>query len=125
MTPGASPRAPDRPTLVVYSGTRTRRVSLRSDAILVGAAPDNDIVIHEPTVSRHHFALVRRSARSAWRVFDLGSTNGVWVNGARAANGRGIEDGDTIRIGRRCALVLHLTLPPQHGRGSPRRGADA
>ncbi len=58
---------------------------------IVGRAPGCDIVIDEPSVSARHFA-VRRAGRGVV-VRDLGSTNGSWVDGERAAQFRVERDG--------------------------------
>jgi len=63
---------PDRGT-----GTgRFRRVSVRGQAIRVGRAPDNDVVLDEPNVSWHH-AELRPGTPPV--LADLGSRNGVRI----------------------------------------------
>ena len=66
---------------IVLSGgakgtTRPLRETLR-----IGKAPDNDLVLPDDTVSRHHCELVR--SKGGIHVKDLGSTNGTRVQGAR------------------------------------------
>jgi hypothetical protein len=67
--------------------------ALTSRPIAVGRAPDNDLVLADAEVSRHHARLEPNGA--AWRVVDLGSTNGTWVNGARVDRAA-IGPGDDI-----------------------------
>jgi transcriptional regulator with GAF, ATPase, and Fis domain len=50
-------------------------------AIKVGKAPDNDLVIDHPTVSRNHLIIRRQGDR--FLVQDLGSTNGTFIEGAQ------------------------------------------
>ena len=65
--------------------------------ITVGAAADNDLIVKEPTASRRHAALERRWGQ--WRVMDLGSTNGTYLNGRRVAGPTPVERGDELRFG--------------------------
>lgn len=46
--------------------------------ITVGREADNDLIINDPRISRHHARIYRRSGR--WVVQDLGSTSGTYVS---------------------------------------------
>ena len=63
---------------------------------LVGSR-DCDVVVDDPNVSRRH-AEVRPSGGS-WTVHDLGSTNGIKVNGRRVDGPQSLRAGDTIQLG--------------------------
>ena len=52
-------------------------------AVRIGRALDNDVVLGDLLVSRHH-AELRRSGEQ-WELVDLGSANGTYVNGVRIA----------------------------------------
>lgn len=54
-------------------------------SLKIGKAPDNDVVIDHPTVSRNHL-IVRRQG-DQFLVQDLGSTNGTFVDGAQVREG--------------------------------------
>jgi len=54
-------------------------------------------VLRDPNVSRHH-AELRRSPRGEWTIADLGSTNGVKVNGRRVGSTR-LKAGDQVTLG--------------------------
>ena len=56
-----------------------------------------DVVVDEPSLSRLH-ARVRMAADGAVTIEDLGSTNGVFVNGTRHGVAR-VTAGDTVRLG--------------------------
>jgi hypothetical protein len=71
-------------------------LSLRSRAVTVGRADDNDLVIVDPEVSRHHARL--EPDGQGWRAIDLGSANGTWVNGVRLAAAT-IAIGDEVAFG--------------------------
>jgi ABC-type multidrug transport system ATPase subunit len=50
--------------------------------VRIGRAEDNDVVVADLLVSRHHAELVRRPG-GGWDIVDLGSPNGTFVDGAR------------------------------------------
>ena len=53
--------------------------------IYVGSAPDNDLVVEDPSVSRNHLKI--EGERLGYRVRDLGSKNGTWLAGNRLVEG--------------------------------------
>ncbi|HEX9736107.1 MAG TPA: sigma 54-interacting transcriptional regulator [Thermoanaerobaculia bacterium] len=69
----------------------------------IGSLPANDVVLRAPGVSRHH-ALVTVGPKGV-RLADLGSKNGTFVNGARAAAAE-LAAGDGIAVG---SIELRLT----------------
>ena len=70
--------------------------SARGGAVL-GRSRECDVVLDDPNVSRRH-AEVRPSGGS-WIVRDLGSTNGVKVNGRRIQGPQSLKRGDVIELG--------------------------
>jgi len=92
-------------TLIAGLGGRAgMEYPLTRGRITVGSAPDNALVIDEPSVSRHHAILKRRFGR--WRAIDLESTNGTFVNGKRIGGPTMIGPGDELRFGvERFAIV--------------------
>jgi len=85
--------------LVLVDGSR---VHLGDAAVTVGRASDCDLVLADPTVSKHHFELRPRGREIA--LVDLGSTNGTRVN-AITVRDHVLEDGDVIQVG---ATVLRF-----------------
>ena len=73
--------------------------------ITIGRHADNVLVLKNPRVSRYHAVIEQFGAR--FRLSDLKSDNGTFVNGQRlAANqSRLLRDGDEIRLGK---LVIHV-----------------
>ncbi|MEO0081391.1 MAG: FHA domain-containing protein [candidate division WOR-3 bacterium] len=71
-------------------------VHLDRDVLNIGRAQDNDLVLDYPQVSRHHCRIVRRNGQTF--IYDLGSTNGTFVNGYRVKEAR-LAVGDTINLG--------------------------
>jgi hypothetical protein len=74
-----------------------RAIILGSEGVVLGRSRDCDVVIDDENVSRRH-AEVRPSGGS-WTVRDLGSTNGVKVNGRRIDGPQSLHPGDRIRLG--------------------------
>ena len=73
-----------------------RRRILDSKRAILGRSRDADIQIEDPNVSRRHAEVVQQG--STWWVIDVGSTNGVEVDGHRVQRAR-LEDGTSFVIG--------------------------
>jgi hypothetical protein len=86
-----------RPTraLLVAQG---RRHVIPPGGAVVGRSRDCDIVLADANVSRRH-AQVRPAAAGTWTISDLGSTNGVLVNGHRIEGAEQLQTGDRIALG--------------------------
>ncbi len=74
-----------------------RRYLLDGPRATIGRSKDADCVLSDPNVSRRH-AELRRSPTGDWTIADLGSTNGVKVNGHRVASRR-LSPGDEVTLG--------------------------
>lgn len=66
--------------------------------VRVGRGKSNELVLHDPSVSREHAELVPTTDGRGWRVRDLDSTNGIAVNGAKVTEQQ-LALGDTITFG--------------------------
>jgi Protein of unknown function (DUF3662)/FHA domain len=86
---------PRRGTARLRIGARTELVG--AQGAVLGRSRDSDVVLDDPNVSRHH-AEVRPSGGS-WIVNDLGSTNGIKLNGRRIRGPESLKRGDTIELG--------------------------
>jgi hypothetical protein len=71
--------------------------------VTVGRHPNCDVVLGDPTVSRHHASVRREQGR--WVLHDLGSSNGSWLNGRRAARIE-VVAGDELRFGELVTRVV-------------------
>lgn len=71
--------------------------SLSSDRLTIGRSGVCDLSIEEPSMSSEHARLVYSD--DAWRIINLLSTNGVFVNDEKVFSHR-LHDGDEIRLGR-------------------------
>ena len=79
----------------------TRRVTL------IGREPETDIPILDTSVSRRHAEVVFETDRA--EVRDLGSRNGIYINGARQ-NAAPLRPGDTVRVGK-CLFIVEEIIP--------------
>ena len=69
---------------------------LAGAVISIGRASDNDVILDDLQVSRHHCQL--KLQHGAYSLADLGSRNGSWVNGEQVSE-VALGPGDMIRIG--------------------------
>jgi len=83
-----------------------RRLTLGSDAVVVGRSADNAIVFDDPNVSRRHAEIT--AGGGGWVVKDLGSTNGTKVNGVKIEGEHVLLHGDIVGVGN-----VHLTFEAQ------------
>jgi len=74
-----------------------RRYVLDGPRATIGRSRDADCVLGDPNVSRHH-AELQRAPNGDWTIADLGSTNGVKVNGRRVSSTR-LSPGDQVTLG--------------------------
>jgi pSer/pThr/pTyr-binding forkhead associated (FHA) protein len=72
-------------------------LSLRPGSYVIGRAPTNDIVLSTPLVSRQHARLI--VGPDSVTIEDLGSANGVGLNGKRVRVPCTVLPGDKIGIG--------------------------
>jgi hypothetical protein len=64
--------------------------------LLIGRSSSCDVVLSDPSVSRHHVRLFYRDGK--WVLRDLKSTNGTLVNGARVGRSE-VRPGDRLVLG--------------------------
>jgi DNA-binding NtrC family response regulator len=69
---------------------------IRDEPLSIGAAPDNDIVLRDRAVSRHHCRIEATTYGPTLR--DLDSTNGTWVDGVRVQR-VDLRVGAKLRVG--------------------------
>jgi pSer/pThr/pTyr-binding forkhead associated (FHA) protein/DNA-binding CsgD family transcriptional regulator len=84
-----------------------------SGPCVIGRRSDNDLQINNVQVSRRHALLMNHN--DDWWLNDLGSRNGVLVNGMRLTSARRLRDGDEIRIANhRITFCNSSQTPPHH-----------
>ncbi|MFK0194331.1 FHA domain-containing protein [Kitasatospora sp. NPDC090308] len=93
--PGSRPSA-----LTAITGSRRPPSSvmpLPTRVVRIGRAPDNDLVVGDLSVSRHH-AELRAAPGGGYRIADLDSHNGTYLNG-RPVREAPVGPGDLVGIG--------------------------
>ena len=90
MTYNAPSEAPQEIEQDIVFGEKT--------LIQIGRDPGNDVVLPSPNVSRYHAQVERVGQR--YRVEDLSSSNGTFVNGEQIDGSMWLKPEDTIRIGQ-------------------------
>src|SRR4051794_4480050 len=73
-----------------------KRTVLSGNRVTIGRSRDCDVTLDDANVSRRHAEL--RNEGGGWVVADLGSTNGVKVNGHRVQQ-QSLSPGDEIMLG--------------------------
>jgi len=77
-------------------GDPRERIAVPPNGLTLGRSSDCDVVLREPSVSRRHARLLWHDG--GLHVEDLGSSNGIEVNGARVARAP-LADGDELMVG--------------------------
>jgi len=89
---------PPRRALLLAEG---KRMVVPNAGAIIGRSRECDIVLGDPNISRQH-AELRPDGQGGWTVADMGSTNGVRVNGRSAGDQRSptpVRSGDRIDLG--------------------------
>lgn len=100
--PAAGRRVHTARLIVLHGGDSDRAPGTQfplANVVRIGRDLDNDIVLADPTISSRHALLARHDG--AWWIEDLGSRNGVEVNGARLVPTVPfvVRSGDSVGIG--------------------------
>ena len=86
-----------RARVLVFSPSGSAEYTMTTPQLAIGLAEDNDIVIADPTVSRHHAQLYYDGM--GFGIRDLHSTNGVVMNGMKIDDLK-LRNGDSLMLGR-------------------------
>jgi hypothetical protein len=84
-----------RRAIVVADG---KRLVIPPNGAVIGRSRECDIVLDDSNVSRRH-AQISPSGATGWLIKDLGSTNGVRVNGRTVDGPHPLESGDRVEFG--------------------------
>lgn len=91
-----SPQTNKRAVLLLETPHGPHPIPLESTLLTMGRGLNNDIILEDTRVSRHH-AQLRYKTRRFW-VTDLNSTNGSYINGERISEAD-LRDGDILSLG--------------------------
>jgi hypothetical protein len=83
--------------LIQQPNGSTQEVPLRGERLILGRAPECDIVLEGRLISRQHAAISH--VGRGYILEDLGSHNGTTVNGRRIGEPWALHDGDQIELG--------------------------
>lgn len=116
------PTVPENAFLIVDG---VKEYPLTRAVVNIGRRLDNDLVIDDPRISRHHAQL--RAIKSRYVLFDLNSSGGTFINGQRTSQ-TVLYPGDVISLAG-VSLIFGQDVPlPQRdlGHTGPRSqvGAD-
>src|SRR4051794_35345358 len=78
------------------AGESSERWPLTKTITRLGRGGDNDIVLMDREISRHHAEI--RAEGEGYVIADLGSTNGTFVNEQRVTRPTRLRDGDQISL---------------------------
>jgi len=102
--------SPAESRLIVRTGPSPGMVfDLTKEITTLGRDVATDIVVGDPEVSRQHARLTRTPG--GYVLEDLGSTNGVFVNGERLDSPRVLNPGDLIGLSEKVTLTFEMSAP--------------
>jgi hypothetical protein len=87
-------RARQETALLLVDG---KRMVIGPAGATIGRSRQSDIVLDDPNISRQHAEI--RPRGGSWVIGDLGSTNGVVLNGRRIDGPEVVRPGDEIELG--------------------------
>ena len=89
-------------------GQVEQSVHLDDLQVTVGRLEDNELTIDDRSVSRRHAVITRHG--DAHTITDLGSRNGMWVNGRRTRDKPVVlRPGDEVALGNQGVVLRYLT----------------
>ena len=88
--------------ILVSSDAAGTEFAIDRDVLSIGRGPGVDIAVEENSLSRQHATL--SYGEGTFRVRDLGSTNGTFVNGSQVESAE-LKHGDRLELGQ-CAFQL-------------------
>ena len=100
---------PKNPQLITDDN---RSIPLTENIINIGRSLDNQIVLDDPQVSRHHLQL--RVRFGTYILFDIHSQSGTFVNGISVKEHH-LKSGDVVRIGQ--TQMIYLEEDAMHDAG--------
>ena len=98
------------------------RLPIQHWEVIIGRAPDSDVCIPEREIARTH-AVLRRDDLGCWRINDVFSRGGVWVNNIFVDDdGVEVKDGDVLNLNGICVRFTDLSMEKRERLESKRSG---
>jgi predicted component of type VI protein secretion system len=110
-------KAPVRRSAVLVALDGSPNIALDKPVLLIGRHPECDVQLHSRKVSRRHCCVA--VLKDCLAVRDLGSTNGIRINGTHVTEGR-LKPGDELMIGN---LRYRLSLVEPARQAPPKAAA--
>ena len=101
------------PRLAVQFEGRIWEIPLTASSVTIGRAPENDLVLNHPKVSRNH-ARIERTEDGGLKLIDNRSANGTFVQGEKITR-IALVGGETIRMGAATLIYKPAFTPDQLG----------
>ena len=107
------PRVSDACAYLIIHDSQTSRQSIKKSPFRIGRGQDNDLVLHDHSVSRHHAEIIR-NRDGVFSIKDLESLNGVFINDKRVKTAV-LSEGCEMDIGdvHITFTQRELSLPPK------------
>lgn len=77
-------------------------IGLSQSIVAIGRDTDNDYIVPEPEISRHHVRLLR--THDGYVIEDLNTLNGTHLNGQKLERQVLLKEGDYVRIGQQTEM---------------------
>ena len=90
---------------VIQGADQGKRFELKTKPMALGRDQSNPIRLHDTEVSRRHAEV--RPVDNSYRIVDLGSANGTFVNGRRVEQAP-LANGDLLMLGRVALRYLEV-----------------
>ncbi len=101
ILPGGYPQTPLPPAwLTIRLPQMAQKVyHIEKSVINIGRQLTNDIIVEDKRVSRYHAQIKYQPDNGQFTIYDLGSTNGITVNGTPHLRQHTLRSGDRFTIG--------------------------
>ena len=86
-------------SMIVMSGVSNKYYPLGRQTYVIGRSEKVDIQVVDEYVSRQHLQIRLDEGENRYYALDVGSRNGVFVNGIKIGKETALSDEDRIRIG--------------------------
>ena len=87
-----------------------KRFDVNNEITTIGRSPTNDIVVDSDSVSKEHAKVKYFKDEDVFKVYDLVSTNGTFVEGVRVEAPIVLEDGSKVEFGEEPLVFKRVSI---------------